>query len=67
MNFNQGKLITGMLKNFRDRLIKEYRNREEENESILAYDSVIFSTIAFSNCALNRMNSYGSTAGSSAR
>jgi len=34
----------GMFKNFRGRLIKEYRNREEENESILVYDSVIFST-----------------------
>ena len=57
----------GMFKNFRGRLIKEYRNREEENESILAYDSVIFSTIAFSNCALSWINSFGLTAGSGAR
>ncbi len=37
------------------------------NKLILAFESVIFSTIGSSNCPLSWINSFGSTAGSGAR
>ena len=57
---------------FIDRVIENIRSPPFEtegsaNESILAYDSVIFSTFASSNCPLSWINSFGSTTGSDAR